>query len=160
MPDDPRIHTALVVYASDRSLVSTAVRPLDEPRDSFQMASLDHALWLHRPVRFDDWLLFASESPVAHSARGLILGSVFQRDGTRLGSVAQEGLVRLRRDAPSRRHSSPELAWAASAIPAQWVRGPGASRHFGTASLPLLWFGREGRVQGLESAVLESPTLD
>ncbi len=101
VPDDPRIHTALLVYASDRNLVSTAVRPLHEPRDSFQMASLDHALWLHRPVRFDDWLLFASESPVAHSARGLILGSVFQRDGTRLGSVAQEGLVRLRRNAPS-----------------------------------------------------------
>ena len=98
MPDDSRIHTALLVYASDRNLVSTAVRPLDERRDSFQMASLDHALWLHRPVRFDDWLLFASESPVAHNARGLIFGSVFHRDGTRLGSVAQEGLVRLRRD--------------------------------------------------------------
>ena len=100
VPDDPLIHTALLVYASDRNLVSTAVRPLDEPRGGFQMASLDHALWVHRPVRFDDWLLFVSESPVAHSARGLIFGSVFHRDGTRLASVAQEGLVRLRRDAP------------------------------------------------------------
>ena len=100
VPEDPHIHTALLVYASDRNLVSTAVRPLDEPRDRFQMASLDHALWLHRPVRFDDWLLFVSESPVAHSARGLIFGSVFRRDGTRLASVAQEGLLRLRRDAP------------------------------------------------------------
>ena len=99
VPDDPRIHTALLVYASDRNLVSTAVRPLDEPRDRFQMASLDHALWLHRPVRFDDWLLFVSESPVAHSARGLIFGSVFGRDGARIASVAQEGLLRLRRDA-------------------------------------------------------------
>jgi acyl-CoA thioesterase-2 len=61
------------------------------------MASLDHALWLHRPVSFDDWLLFASESPVAHSARGLIFGSVFSADGERLASVAQEGLVRTRR---------------------------------------------------------------
>lgn len=100
VPDDPLIQTALLVYASDRNLVSTAVRPLHEPRDSFTMASLDHALWLHRPVRFDDWLLFVSESPVAHSARGLIFGSVFQRDGARVASVAQEGLVRLRRDAP------------------------------------------------------------
>ncbi len=100
VPDDRRIHTALLVYASDRNLVSTAVRALDEPRDGFQMASLDHALWLHRPVRFDDWLLFVSESPVAHGARALIFGSVFQRDGTRLASVAQEGLLRRRRDAP------------------------------------------------------------
>jgi acyl-CoA thioesterase-2 len=94
---DPVIHTALLVYASDRNLVSTAVRSVDEPRDRFQMASLDHALWLHGPVRFDDWLLFASESPVARSARGLIFGAVYTRDGTRIASVAQEGLMRLRR---------------------------------------------------------------
>jgi acyl-CoA thioesterase-2 len=94
--DDPLVHTALLVYASDRNLVSTAVRRLDEPRDHFQLASLDHALWLHRPVRFDGWLQFVSESPVAHSSRGLIFGSVFQRDGARVASVAQEGLIRLR----------------------------------------------------------------
>ena len=99
--EDPLVHTALLVYASDRSLVSTAVRPLEEPRGSFQMASLDHALWLHRPVRFDGWLQFIAESPVAHSARALIFGSVYQRDGTRLASVAQEGLLRLKRDASS-----------------------------------------------------------
>ncbi len=98
VPDDSMIHTALLVYASDRNLVSTAVRGVDEPREQFRLASLDHALWLHRPVRFDDWLQFASESPVAHAARGLIFGSVYQRDGTRIASVAQEGLVRLRRD--------------------------------------------------------------
>jgi acyl-CoA thioesterase-2 len=100
---DPMIQTALLVYASDRNLVSTAVRPLDEPRGAFRMASLDHALWLHRPVNFDDWLLFASESPVAHSARGLIFGSVYAPDGARVASVAQEGLVRLSRDAPKKR---------------------------------------------------------
>ena len=94
---DPTLHTALLIYASDRSLVSTAVRPLAEPRSSFQMASLDHALWLHRTPRFDDWLQFTSESPVSHSARGLIFGSVFDRQGLRIASVAQEGLVRLRR---------------------------------------------------------------
>jgi acyl-CoA thioesterase-2 len=98
VPDDPVLHTALLVFASDRSLVSTAVRPLPEPRSSFQMASLDHALWLHRPMRFDDWLQFVSESPVAEGGRGLIFGSVFGKDGVRIASVAQEGLVRLRRD--------------------------------------------------------------
>ena len=98
LPDDPCIHTALLVYASDRSLVSTAIRNVDEPRERFRLASLDHALWLHRPVRFDDWLQFASESPVAHAARGLIFGSVYQKDGARIASVAQEGLVRMRRD--------------------------------------------------------------
>lgn len=97
VPDDPLVHTALLVYASDRNLVSTAIRGVDEPRERFRLASLDHALWLHRPVRFDDWLLFASESPVAHGARGLIFGSVHRRDGTRIASVAQEGLVRLAR---------------------------------------------------------------
>lgn len=95
---DPVLQTALLVYASDRSLVSTAVRPLPQRREEFQMASLDHALWLHRPVRFDDWLQFVSESPVAHSARGLIFGAVYDRKGARIASVAQEGLVRLRRD--------------------------------------------------------------
>ena len=98
---DPLIQTALLVYASDRNLVSTAVRPLEQPRDHFQMASLDHALWLHRPVCFDDWLQFVSESPVAQNARGLIFGSVYTRDGARVASVAQEGLVRLRQETSS-----------------------------------------------------------
>ena len=71
-------------------------RRQDQPRERFQLASLDHALWLHRPVRFDDWLQFVSASPVAHGARGLILGAVFRRDGTRIASVAQEGSIRLR----------------------------------------------------------------
>jgi acyl-CoA thioesterase-2 len=97
MPEDPTLHTALLVFASDRSLVSTAVRHLDEPRDAFRMASLDHALWLHRPVRFDDWLQFTSVSPIAHGARGLIFGSVFDSAGIRIASVAQEGLIRRRR---------------------------------------------------------------
>jgi acyl-CoA thioesterase-2 len=97
MPDNPTLHTALLVFASDRSLVSTAIRKLDEPRDTFSLASLDHALWLHRQVKFDDWLQFTSVSPVAHGARGLIFGSVFDTHGTRIASVAQEGLIRHRR---------------------------------------------------------------
>ena len=61
--------------------------------------SLDHAVWLHRPVRFDDWLLYVSESPVAYAARALALGSLYRRDGARVASVAQEGLLQF-----SRRH--------------------------------------------------------
>ena len=94
--DDPNVHTALLVYASDRNLVSTAVRAVDEPRGSFQMASLDHALWQHQPVRFEGWMQFISDSPVARSSRGLIFGSVYQQDGARIASVAQEGLMRRR----------------------------------------------------------------
>ena len=56
--------------------------------------SLDHALWIHAPVRFDDWHLYASESPVARSARGLVLGAIYSRHGERIASVAQEGLIR------------------------------------------------------------------
>lgn len=97
VPEDPTLHTALLVYSSDRSLVSTAIRQLEEPRDSLSLASLDHALWLHRPVRYDDWLQFTSTSPVAHGARGLIFGSVFDTAGARIASVAQEGLIRRRR---------------------------------------------------------------
>ncbi len=61
-------------------------------------ASLDHAMWFHRPPRFDDWLLYASESPVGHSARVLIHGSLHRRDGARVASVTQEGLVRISRE--------------------------------------------------------------
>ena len=56
---------------------------------------LDHAVWLHYPARFDDWLLYVSESPAAHAARALVLGAMYRRDGTRVVSVAQEGLLRV-----------------------------------------------------------------
>jgi acyl-CoA thioesterase-2 len=99
LPEDPRLHTALLVYASDRALVSTAARPHGLRWGERTGASLDHALWLHRPVRLDDWLLYAMESPVAHSARGLVLGAFYRRDGARVASVAQEALIRLSRGA-------------------------------------------------------------
>jgi acyl-CoA thioesterase-2 len=99
LPDDPLLHTAVLVYASDRTLLGTAARPHDLPWSKRLGASLDHAVWIHRPVRFDDWLLYASESPVAHSARGLIFGGLFYPDGTRVASVAQEALIRRRRGA-------------------------------------------------------------
>jgi acyl-CoA thioesterase-2 len=96
LPEDPLLHAALLVYASDRTLLSTAARPHGLAWGRRRGASLDHALWLHHPARLDDWVLYVSESPAAHAARGLILGAMYTRAGLRLASVAQEGLIRVR----------------------------------------------------------------
>jgi acyl-CoA thioesterase-2 len=98
LPEDPLLHAALLVYASDRTLMSTAARPHGLSWGRRMAASLDHAVWIHRPIRFNDWVLYASESPAAHAARGIIFGAIYSRDGMRLASVAQEGLIRLARD--------------------------------------------------------------
>ncbi|MDH3214262.1 MAG: acyl-CoA thioesterase II [Myxococcales bacterium] len=98
LPEEPLVHTALLVFATDRTLLTTAARPHGLPWGQRMSASLDHSVWIHRPVRFDDWLLFVSDSPVAHAARGLIFGALYYADGTRVASVAQEGLIRIRRD--------------------------------------------------------------
>ena len=97
LPEDPLLHAAVLVYASDRTLLSTAARPHRLAWGRRRAASLDHAMWLHHPPRFDDWLLYASESPVAHAARAVILGAMYRRDGVRVASVAQEGLIRVPR---------------------------------------------------------------
>ena len=97
LPDDPLIHAALLVYASDRSLLSTAGLPHGLRPGTMKAASLDHAFWLHHPPRFDDWILYVTDSPVAHAARGLIHGAMYTRDGVRIASVTQEGLIRLPR---------------------------------------------------------------
>ena len=101
LPDIPAIHQCVLAYASDMMLLDTALvahgRTLFEK--DFMGASLDHALWLHRPFRADDWLLYAQDSPNLHGSRGFARGLIFKRDGTLVASVAQEGLVRLRRDA-------------------------------------------------------------
>jgi acyl-CoA thioesterase-2 len=97
LPDDGRIHEAFYVYASDRTLLSTASRPHGLPWGKRSVASLDHAVWLHRPARFDGWILYASHSPVAHAARGLVIGAMYDASGARVASVVQEGLVRLPR---------------------------------------------------------------
>ena len=94
LPDDPLLHTAMLVYATDRTLLSTAARPHGIPWEERLSASLDHAVWIHRPVRMNGWLLYTGESPVAHAARGLNFGAVYEPDGTRVASVAQEGLIR------------------------------------------------------------------
>lgn len=99
LPDDPAIHRCVLAYASDMTLLDSTL--IAHGRTVFdkeiQPASLDHALWFHRPFRADDWLLYAQDSPFAGGARGFARGSIFSRDGRLVASVAQEGLVRLRR---------------------------------------------------------------
>ena len=96
-PDDPLLQTALLVYMSDRTLASTAARPHGLPWGMRSTASLDHAVWIHRPFRLDGrWLLYASESPAAFAARGIIFGGMFL-DGVRVASVAQEALIRVKK---------------------------------------------------------------
>jgi acyl-CoA thioesterase II len=95
LPEDPLMHAAMIVFASDRTLLRTAARPHGLTWRLRTGASLDHAVWLHRPARFDGWLLYASESPVAHAARALLLGAMYRGDGVRVASVAQEGLLRV-----------------------------------------------------------------
>ncbi len=98
IPDDPALHTAILVYATDRTLISTAVvEPGRIMGKNVMAASLDHAVWFHHPIRFDDWMLYTSVSPISHAARGLIFGSLYRRDGVQLASVAQEALIRVRR---------------------------------------------------------------
>ncbi len=94
LPDDRLLHTALLVFATDRTLLMTAARPHGLPWGRRMSASLDHSVWIHRPVYFEDWLLYVSESPVAHAARGLIFGGLYDTKGQRVASVAQEGLIR------------------------------------------------------------------
>jgi acyl-CoA thioesterase-2 len=99
LPDDPAIHQCALAYSSDYALLDTALAPHGRTlfEKEFMGASLDHALWLHRPFRADDWLLYAQDSPNLHGSRGFARGLIFKRDGTLVASVAQEGLVRLRR---------------------------------------------------------------
>lgn len=99
LTDDDRLHRAVLAYASDMTLLDTTLVPhgrnLFDP--DLMMASLDHAVWFHRPFRADDWLLYAQDSPSSYGARGLTRGSIFTPDGVLIASAAQEGLVRLRR---------------------------------------------------------------
>jgi acyl-CoA thioesterase-2 len=96
LPDDPAIHQCVLAYASDMTLLDTSLIPHGKTvfQKEIQPASLDHALWFHRPFRADDWLLYAQDSPSAHGARGFSRGLIFARDGTLVASVAQEGLIR------------------------------------------------------------------
>ena len=100
LPDEPAIHQCVLAYASDMMLLDAALIPHGRTvfEKSIMAASLDHALWFHRPFRADQWLLYAQDSPSASGARGFSRGLIFTRDGTLVASVAQEGLVRERRE--------------------------------------------------------------
>jgi acyl-CoA thioesterase II len=100
LPDDEMLHRRLLAYVSDFFLLDTATLPHGSSllRPTVIMASIDHAMWFHRPLRVDDWLLYAMESPSASGARGFSRASVFTRDGRLVASAAQEGLVRLRKE--------------------------------------------------------------
>jgi acyl-CoA thioesterase-2 len=96
LPDDPAIHRAVLAYLSDMTLLDTAL--IAHGRTVFdtdlQIASLDHALWFHRPFRADEWLLYAQDSPNTGGARGFTRGLIFSHDGRLIASVVQEGLIR------------------------------------------------------------------
>lgn len=97
LPDEAQLHRNLLAYLSDYQLVATATLPhgIRFELGNVQLASLDHAMWFHRPLRLDDWFLYALKSPNAGSARGLAFGQFFARDGTLVASTAQEGLIRI-----------------------------------------------------------------
>lgn len=96
LPDNPELHNCVLAYASDFSLLDTSLMPhgriLFDP--TLMLASLDHALWFHRPFRVDEWLLYAQDSPSSGGARGFSRGSIYNTQGHLVASVAQEGLVR------------------------------------------------------------------
>lgn len=97
LPDDPRLHQCVLAYLSDWSLLDTATRPhaVSYLQDNVQMASLDHAMWFHRPFRADQWLLYVQDSPSASGARGFNRGLVYNQAGELVASTTQEGLMRL-----------------------------------------------------------------
>jgi acyl-CoA thioesterase-2 len=99
LPDDERLHRNLLAYASDFFLLGTSMLPhrTSEFEGKLIMASLDHAMWFHRSLRVDDWLLYAMESPSASGARGFAQAGIFSRDGRLVATTAQEGLVRIKR---------------------------------------------------------------
>jgi acyl-CoA thioesterase-2 len=102
LPDDVLTHQAVLAYASDYGLLGTALQPhgVTFRAPTMQVATLDHALWMHRPFRADEWLLYAMDSPAAAAARGFTRGAVYRRDGQLVASVAQEGLIRMRTPKP------------------------------------------------------------
>ncbi len=98
LPDDPALHRYLLAYVSDHGFLATALVPHGVTFFSgeVQVASLDHVMWFHAPLRVDEWLLHVIDSPVARGSRGLVRGRVFSRDGRLVASTAQEGLIRKR----------------------------------------------------------------
>lgn len=104
VPDDPQLHRCLLAYASDWGLLGTSLRPHGKRwwHQEMFIASIDHALWFHRPARVDEWLLYLTDSPSAQGARGFARGLVYDRGGRLVASVAQEGVIREMTRAPGR----------------------------------------------------------
>ena len=101
LPDDPLVHTCAVTFASDMTLLDSTLLTHGRAWGTGDVlgASLDHAMWFHRPFRADEWWLYDQWSPSASGARGLALGRIFTQDGTLVATVAQEGLIRPRHQA-------------------------------------------------------------
>lgn len=95
LPADPLLHVCLLTYASDLTLLGSVLAPHDLRMGEAGLASLDHAMWFHRPFRADEWLLYECRSPTASGARGLATGRFFTRDGRLVATAVQEGLVRV-----------------------------------------------------------------
>jgi acyl-CoA thioesterase-2 len=97
VPTNQTLHRCLLAYVSDYHLLDAAMLPhgVSWLRDTVRLASIDHAMWFHRDVRVDDWLLYSIDSPSASGARGFARGSIFARDGTLVASTGQEGLIRV-----------------------------------------------------------------
>ena len=100
LPDEPLLHAAVMAFASDYSVLEPVLHRhgIAWSTPGLKIASLDHAMWFHRPARADEWLLYSHHSPSASSARGLVQGSMFDRSGRLVATVAQEGMVRLTGD--------------------------------------------------------------
>jgi acyl-CoA thioesterase-2 len=100
--DDPRLNQVVMAYASDMSLLGTAVRPhgVSWQTPGFQSASLDHAMWFHHPTNFERWHLYVQDSPSASGGRGFNRGAIYREDGVLVASAAQEGLMRMRKAKP------------------------------------------------------------
>lgn len=98
LPDDPVLHTCVLAYLSDMTLLDTTLLPHGRggwTGGEIMMASLDHAMWFHRPFRADEWMLYSQDTPSTSGARGLARGSIFTHDGRLAVSVVQEGLIRV-----------------------------------------------------------------
>jgi acyl-CoA thioesterase-2 len=98
LPDDPLLHAAVLAYASDYALLEPVIRrhglAWSDPR--LRPASLDHAMWFHRPARADEWILYTQTSPTAQGGRGLAFGRMFAADGRLIASATQEGMLRIK----------------------------------------------------------------